>query len=265
MIACLHPSCRKLLLLVVLLASMASGLVAQVPQLLHYQGRVLVDGDAFDGAGQFKFALVNGVGDTAYWSNDLSLAGELTPAEEPVAAVSLSVSNGLYAVLLGDASVANMSALPTGVFANQDVRLRVWFNDGSNGFQLLSPDRRIGAVGYAVTSGSMALSGLHGAPAQPVIGWGGNSEGQSMVPTDLGGVIQVSAGSTHSLALLSDGTVRAWGDNAAAQATVPGDLTDVVQVAAGGAHSLALKSNGTVVAWGSAGSPRARSPARSPK
>lgn len=234
--------------------AMASGLRAEVPQLLNYQGRVSVDATPFDGVGQFKFALVNGTGDTAYWSNDLSLAGELIPADIPVAPVSLSVANGLYAVLLGDSSLANMRALPTGVFANEDVRLRVWFNDGSNGFQLLSPDRRIGAAGYAVTSGSMALSGLYGAPAQPVIGWGVNDEGQSTVPGDLGAVIQVAAGSSHSLAVKSDGTVRAWGDDTAEQATVPADLTDVIQVAAGGAHSLALKSDGTVVAWGSVGS-----------
>ena len=37
-------------------------------------------------------------------------------------------------------------AIPN-LFTNCDVRLRVWFNDGTNGFQLLTPDQRIAAVG----------------------------------------------------------------------------------------------------------------------
>lgn len=34
--------------------------MAQVPQFINYQGRVAVGGAHFDGAGYFKFALVNG-------------------------------------------------------------------------------------------------------------------------------------------------------------------------------------------------------------
>ena len=39
-------------------------------------------------------------------------------------------------------------ALPSSAFTNSDVRLRVWFNDGTHGSQLLTPDQRIAAVGY---------------------------------------------------------------------------------------------------------------------
>ena len=84
----------------------------------------------------------------------------------------------------------------------------------------------------------------------------------------LDNVIAVSAGIYHSLALLSDGTVRAWGynangqlgDNTLTNSSSPvqvagpggvGFLTNVVAVSAGGAHSLALLSDGTVRAWGS--------------
>ena len=49
-------------LIAVLLASAAPVLRAQVPQLINYQGRVAVGGVNFDGAGQFKFALVDGTG-----------------------------------------------------------------------------------------------------------------------------------------------------------------------------------------------------------
>jgi len=131
---------------------------AQVPQLINYQGRVAVSGTNFNGVGQFGFALVDGSGATTYWSNDNTSTG----GGKPAAAVSLTVSKGLYSVLLGDAALPNMTAVPATVFSHSDVRLRVWFNDGSHGWQQLTPDQRIAAVGYAmmsVTSGSAILAG----------------------------------------------------------------------------------------------------------
>jgi sulfatase modifying factor 1 len=65
--------------------------------------------------------------------------------------VSLPVTKGLYSVLLG----ANMTPIPNTVFANADVHLRVWFDDGTNGSQLLTPDQRIAAVGYAMVASSL--------------------------------------------------------------------------------------------------------------
>ena len=58
-------------------------------------------------------------------------------------------------MLLGDTTLANMTAIPNTVFANSDVRLRVWFNNGTNGFQLLTPDQRLAAVGYAMVAGTV--------------------------------------------------------------------------------------------------------------
>lgn len=129
---------------------------AQVPQLINYQGRVAVGAVNFEGAGLFKFALVNADGTTTFWSNDgTSIAGS-----EPTDAVSLAVAKGLYSVLLGDPALANMAAIPTSVFTNPDVRLRVWFNDGVNASQLLTPDQRLAPAAYladgAVTSASIA-------------------------------------------------------------------------------------------------------------
>jgi hypothetical protein len=119
------------------LFALTATLQAQVPQMLSYQGRVAVGGTNFDGTGQFKFALVNNGGSQTYWSNG-------------AAAVSLPVTKGLYSLLLGDTNLANMAALPGAVFTNSDVRLRVWFDDGVSGSQQLSPDQRLGAVGYAL-------------------------------------------------------------------------------------------------------------------
>src|SRR5437773_3076134 len=139
----------RCLLMVLLLASSAH---AQVPQIINYQGRVLVGPINFNGTGQFKFALVNATGSTTFWSNN----GTSTAGSEPTAAVSLSVSNALYSVLLGDTSIPNMTvAIPLSVFNNSDVRLRVWFNDGTHGSQLLTPDQRISAVGYAMIAGTV--------------------------------------------------------------------------------------------------------------
>ena len=123
----------------------------QVPQLINYQGRVAVGGTNFDGSGQFKFALVNTEGNTTYWSND----GTSTAGGQPAAVVSLPVSKGIYSVLLGDATIPHMTLVPATIFTNNDVRLRVWFNDGTHDWQQLTPDQRIAAVGYAMMAGNV--------------------------------------------------------------------------------------------------------------
>lgn len=158
-------------------------LTAQVPNLLNYQGRVAVGVVNFDGTGQFKFAFVNAAGTTTFWSND----GTSTAGSEPAAAVFLSVSKGLYSVLLGDSSVANMTAIPSSVWANADVRLRVWFNDGSNGSQLLTPDQRIAPNGYladgVVTSVKLAAGSVGGTQLQSGITMSGTVTAENFVAT----------------------------------------------------------------------------------
>jgi alpha-tubulin suppressor-like RCC1 family protein len=82
------------------------------------------------------------------------------------------------------------------------------------------------------------------------VAWGENRYGVTAVPAGLSGVRAIAAGSDHTVALKSDGTVVAWGDNSATQTNVPVGLSGVTAIAAGGEHSLALKSDGTVVIWG---------------
>ena len=77
----------------------------------------------------------------------------------------------------------------------------------------------------------------------------------------LSGVIAISAGSAHSLAVMKDGTVRAWGENRwgevrdgttsvrHAPVVVPG-VKDAVGVAAGSGFSAAVLRDGTVMTWG---------------
>jgi hypothetical protein len=142
---------NRITLILTWMLVLTSAAYAQVPQMINYQGRVAVGGTNFTGAGQFKFALVNTNGSQTFWSNDGTSVG----GSEPANAVSLSVSDGLYSVLLGDISLTNMTAIPATVFNNSDVRQRVWFNDGAHGSQLLTPDQRIASVGYAVIAGNV--------------------------------------------------------------------------------------------------------------
>lgn len=144
------PTARKTLLstCLLLLLCLNATLPAQVPQLLNYQGRVAVAGANYDGQGFFRFALVSSDGSTTYWSNDGTASGA------PASVVTLTVSKGLYSVILGDPSLPHMTSIPANVFGNSDLHLRVWFDDGVHGSQLLSPDERIAAVAYAVTAGS---------------------------------------------------------------------------------------------------------------
>ncbi len=125
----------------------------QIPQLINYQGRIAIGTPAvnFEGYGQFKFALVDGGSSATLWSND----GTSSAGSEPDAAVTLQVTKGLYSVLLGNAALPHMTAIPYSVFARPDVRLRVWFDDGTRGFQLLTPDQRVAAVGYAMMAANV--------------------------------------------------------------------------------------------------------------
>jgi alpha-tubulin suppressor-like RCC1 family protein len=143
-----------------------------------------------------------------------------------------------------------------------------------------------GALGTAATP--VAVKGLTGVASVSageahslallsngtVMAWGQNNYGQlgdghtssqSTVPVPvkgLTGVVSVSAGDGHSLALLSNGTVMAWGEDAFGQlgdgrrrpfSDVPVQvkgLAGVIQVAAGNMDSFAVLSSGTVMSWG---------------
>jgi formylglycine-generating enzyme required for sulfatase activity len=118
--------------------------------MINYQGRVVVNGTNFHGTGQFKFALVDEAGTTSYWSNDGS---SVSGGEPSIASVSLPCNKGLFSVALGDPALG-ISGIPPTVFTNSDVRIRTWFSEGGS-FQLLSPDQRIAAVGYAMVASSV--------------------------------------------------------------------------------------------------------------
>ena len=177
--------------LISLLGSLA--LRAQVPQIISYQGRVVVGTTSFDGTGTFRFALVNSTGTTTFWSND----GTSTGGSQPTAGVTLPVTKGLYAVKLGDTSLGNMQAIPASVFGNADVRLRVWFNDGAHGSQLLTPDQRIAAVGYAMMAGNVTDGSITTAKIAS------GAVGSAQLATGAVGATQLASGAVGSSQLAS--------------------------------------------------------------
>ncbi|MBN2505934.1 MAG: hypothetical protein JXQ71_04500 [Verrucomicrobia bacterium] len=221
---------------------------AQVPHALNYQGRIQVGTTNFEGAGQFKFALVGlrpnagrqaaahaqifnpgGVlfnlviddGGAGYvtpprvtfvdstgqgarveaivsggavvnfsylnlgsnyssgvtvvidpppafledtcWSND----GTSTGGREPASFVSVQVTRGIYAVLLGDTTLSNMTAIGPGVLTHAHTVLRVWFNDGTSGFQQLAPDQPLGASPFALLADRVADGAVTAAQIAP--------------------------------------------------------------------------------------------------
>jgi len=136
--------------IVALLLAAISNVLGDVPGIISYQGRVTVDGTNFTGTGWFKFAIDNG--NSVSWANDGSVVDEAVGAE-PTNGVPLTVSQGLFAVNLGDTSVSNMTAsiLP-GTFAGSARYLRVWFSADGTNFTALSPITRITASGYALNA-----------------------------------------------------------------------------------------------------------------
>lgn len=121
---------------------------ADIPLVINHQGLVKVNGLPFTGNGSFKFGLIDPSGDWL-WTNDGTHLGASAGSASPDAAVILPVQFGLFNVGLGDTSITNMDALPSTVFAGDDVTLRVVFNDGTSGEQILAPDIPITAVAYA--------------------------------------------------------------------------------------------------------------------
>jgi alpha-tubulin suppressor-like RCC1 family protein len=91
-----------------------------------------------------------------------------------------------------------------------------------------------------------------------LVGWNNyNNSTLTNIPKGLIGVIGVAAGTSHAMALKSDGSLTAWQDYFDYGANVPpaaiSNVNSYTAIAAGFAHSLALRTNGTVVAWGSNG------------
>ena len=153
---------KQPILSILCIAVFASGLLpwastyAQVPEVIHYQGRVSVDGADFTGVGHFKFAVVDQHGATLWNRFDQS-----RESDEPHTSISLQVHRGVFSVMLGDPSIPGMFAFPSETFDNPPVFLRVWFSEHDGDFVQLTPDQPITAVPYALRVGKRAINRIH--------------------------------------------------------------------------------------------------------
>jgi alpha-tubulin suppressor-like RCC1 family protein len=160
-----------------------------------------------------------------------------------------------------------------------------YYGQLGNGSNALTSDIPVQVSGLGPGSGVVQVStagatGLALKRDGTVLAWGDNSVGQlgnnsdqasagtPVQVTGLGpgsGVVAISAGPTHALALKDDGTVLAWGDNRngelgndtfLAMSKVPviakgmGAGSGVIAVSSG-AHNLAMMLDGRLWSWGS--------------
>ena len=115
--------------------------------ILPHQGRLLISNKAFDGSGFFRFALVDTAGNLVW--NHQGATGQ------PTTDLSIQVKGGFYYVGLGDTSIQGMADLPGSLFSSYPgLKLRIWFNDGTNGLEQLGQDQILLVAPYALSVSS---------------------------------------------------------------------------------------------------------------
>ncbi len=130
-----------------------------VPQILVYQGR-LTDDDRItvdDGTVSMKFAIYDASsGGNCLWSAADTDATDTTincSSNTPDGEISVTVTDGIFTVLLGD-TTASMNALPDTLFDdNATLFLGVTIESDSE----MTPRRRIGSAAYALQAGDADL------------------------------------------------------------------------------------------------------------
>jgi protein-disulfide isomerase len=131
-------------------------LFAQTPGVLTYQGRISVADAAFTGQGYFAFAILDAQGAILWSSGEFPFEGTTKVSPK---AVKLMVSTGIYAVRLGDAT-AGMPVLDVALLKRSaSPHLRIWFNDGTRGWQRAGEDVPLASAIGTSGDGNPALGG----------------------------------------------------------------------------------------------------------
>ena len=103
---------------------------------------------------------------TTYWSND----GTSVNGSEPAAAVSQPVTNGLFTLGLGDASLPNMQSIAVSIFNQPNLQLQIWFGVGGGSFAALTPPQNLTPTPYADSLlGSLSAGQLSGTIAATLL------------------------------------------------------------------------------------------------
>ena len=156
---------------------------------------------------------------------------------------------------------ANNAGLPNSIPAGGSATFTVTFAPPGPGsfsttLRVISNDADEGTTNITLTGTGVGLPEIAiDLPAGSlltgnIVGWGRDDDGEATVGGDQSGVIAITAGLHHTVALNANGTVKAWGKNDAGQTTIPVGLSGVSAIAAGANATFAIKSDGTVVPWG---------------
>jgi alpha-tubulin suppressor-like RCC1 family protein len=197
------------------------------------------------------------------------------------------VALALTCTFLGFSAAGAVAAPPGPVFAwGLNTYGELGYDAGATGYS--TTPAAAGGIAFATAVASGEHHSLALLPNGGVLAWGLNQYGQLGNGTSGTGVVEtpvavanigggrtgcitvltrcataVSAGASHSLALMDDGTIRAWGYNGqgtlgngttstsatSTPVTVTG-ITTATAVAGGFNHSVALLADGSVDAWG---------------
>ncbi len=209
---------------------------------ISYQGRVLVNGQPYEGTGYFKFAIVDSQGKYT-WNSDVIVRAQSGEQQigEPQNPIQISVHQGLFSVRLG--ATPTMSPISPDAIADPDAVLRVWFSTNGQNFTQL-PDRPFSAAPWAIMADT--LDGLDSTDFAPWNHdhwgqtWGGSGTGL-VLHSDNGLGIQAETESDQ------DGTAAIMGEASASSGNTFGvvGVTRSGSVGASGVYGVALGDHGT--------------------
>jgi len=188
---------------------------------------------------------------TTYWSNDGTVTGS-----EPATAVSVPVTNGLFTVVVGDPTLANMAAIPATLFNQTGLQLRIWFNDGTDGFALLNPVQNLTPAPYATaaTFATVAGSVNNGLTVQVNLAGAPNLIGGAPVNYVASGVVGatiVGGGATNYQGLPDTNSVSAdFGTIGGGYGNQVGLLASAATIGGGYANQISTYSSYSTVGGG---------------
>jgi hypothetical protein len=142
----MHRQVNAAILFLLLLGVAFAPGVWALPEHVSYQGQLYLNGQAYAGNADFKFAIVANLGSDTLWSNDATSSA----GSEPASSLTLPVDAGVFSVNLGDVTTGQ-APLDADVLADAfDAALRVWVDTGS-GFEQLS-DQPLSSAAFAQQS-----------------------------------------------------------------------------------------------------------------